>query len=526
MNDFCRQLKYPVGIQSFTKIREEDYIYVDKTDLVHELINQGGYFFLSRPRRFGKSLLLSTIEAFFSGKRELFKGLAIDRLAEEWDEYPVLHLDLNNREYSEYESLIKELSANLEKWEALYGDEKSDRDVEERFAWVIENAHKKTGRQVVILVDEYDKPMLNAIDDEPLADRFRNTLKAFYSNLKSLDEHIKFAMLTGVARFSKLSIFSDLNNLRDITFETGFSTICGITSDEIEKYFAIGINCLAEKHHMSVADVRKELKYRYDGYHFSKDLTDIYNPFSLVNVFAKNEFGNYWADSGTPSYLVKLLRKHHYRLQELEHCDIDSEILASGDILSGEVIPKLYQSGYLTIKQYDSFFSYYELGYPNKEVEDSFVKFLRPIILGKSSQDSEFDNRKFARDVLEGKPREFMTRLDSLLRTIPHIGQQEPTENFFQNAIYIIFKMVGIYTRMEDHTSDGRIDLSVETDNFVYIFEFKRDGSPEKAMGQILDKQYWKKFNATGKKIFLIAANFNSAERAVSDFLIREIQPY
>lgn len=523
MKHVCRQLKYPVGIQSFPEIRRDDFIYVDKTKYIYSLVSEGKYYFLSRPRRFGKSLLLSTIEAFFSGKRELFKGLAIDSLVDEWQEYPVLHLDLNNREYSEYESLIKGLSANLEKWEALYGDEKRDRDVEERFAYIIENAHKKTGRQVVILVDEYDKPMLNAINDQRLADRFRNTLKAFYSNLKSMDEHIKFAMLSGVARFSKISIFSDLNNLRDISFEPKFSAICGITTEEIEEYFGEGVNCVAEKLVMTPEDVRKELKCRYDGYHFSKELLDIYNPFSLVNVFAKNDFGNYWAESGTPSYLVKLLRNNNYRLQELEHCDIDSEILQAGDILCKQVIPTLYQSGYLTIKQYDAFFSYYELGYPNKEVEDSFIKFLRPIFLGESSRSSEFDNRKFARDVLEGNPSEFMKRLDSLLRTIPHVGQQEPTENFFQNTIYIIFKMLGIYTRMEDHTSDGRIDLSVETDKFVYIFEFKRDSSPEEAMNQILEKQYWKKFNASGKKIYLIAANFNSAERAISDFLIREI---
>lgn len=459
---------------------------------------------------------------FSEAKGNSSRGSLLIRWWRNGREYPVLHLDLNNREFSEYDSLVKELSANLEKWEDLYGDEKRDRDVEERFAYIIETAHKKTGKQVVILVDEYDKPMLNAINDEALADRFRNTLKAFYSNLKSMDEHIKFAMLTGVARFSKISIFSDLNNLRDISFEPGFSTICGITTNEIDKYFGVGVRCLADTLNITTEEVKAELKRIYDGYHFSKDLTDIYNPFSLMNVFAKNDFGNYWAEGGTPSYLVKLLKNNHYKLQNLEHCEIDRDTLSAAGIMSKEVIPTLYQTGYLTIKKYDSFFSYYELGYPNKEVEDSFIKFLRPIFLGEYSVTSEFDNRQFALDVLAGRPQEFMTRLDSLLRTIPHIGNQEPVENFFQNIIYVIFKMVGFFTRMEDHTSDGRIDLTVETDKFIYVFEFKLDSRAEVAMRQILEKQYWKKFNASGKKIYLIAANFSSSERALDDILIEK----
>lgn len=525
METFRKKMRYPVGIQSFSEIREGEYVYVDKTSYVYKLREEGKYYFLSRPRRFGKSLMLSTIEAYYSGRRDLFKGLALDSLTEDWEPHPILHLDLNNREYSQYESLIKELSASLEKWEALYGDEKRDRDVEERFAYVIEQAHLKTGKKVVILIDEYDKPMLNAIDNEPLADRFRNTLKAFYSNLKTMDPHIEFAMLTGVARFSKVSIFSDLNNLRDISFEPKFAGICGITTDELEQYLSDGIQSLAESNGKTAEEISRMLKQRYDGYHFSKNLLDVYNPFSLVNVFASDVFSNYWFNSGTPSYVVKLLRNRQWRLKDIERYKIDASKLGNEGILSKEAVPTLYQSGYLTIKGYDEIFDEYVLGYPNGEVEASFIKFLLPIFLGENNTDSEFDIKEFVMDVRGGNPQSFMTRLDSLLRGVPHIGSSEPHEVYFQNAIYLVFKMVGFYTRMEDHTSNGRIDLTVETDDFVYIFEFKINKSAAEAMAQIKEKAYWKKFQASGKPIYLIAANFSPVERALNDILIETAEP-
>lgn len=459
----CNDLRYPIGIQTFADIREGGYIYVDKTAYIYNMRREGKYYFLSRPRRFGKSLLLSTIEAYFQGRRDLFEGLAIDTLTEDWEPHPVLHLDLNPRDYSKYDALVKELNRHLEQWEKVYGDEKKDRNVEERFSYVIQNAYEKTGRKVVILIDEYDKPMLSAINDEPLADRFRNTLKAFYGNLKSMDRYIEFGMLTGVARFSKISIFSDLNNLRDISFDTRYSAICGITNEEVDKYFHDSISCLANYVKKPFDLVRDKIKEYYDGYHFSKDLTDIYNPFSLVNLFSSNDFQDYWFNSGTPTYVVRLLENKKWILSDLEGFRIKASRLSTEGILSRDPIPSLYQAGYLTIKSYNTLFDQYILGYPNKEVEHGFFDFIMPTYLGTDSSQTEFDISRFVEDVFEGHIDNFMKRLASLLAGVPHLGPKDPYENNFQNAIYILFKMLGFYTTMEDHTSDGRIDLTVET---------------------------------------------------------------
>lgn len=373
-----KPIRYPVGIHTFSELMEGGYMYVDKTAFVHKLIQEGKYYFLSRPRRFGKSLLLSTIEAYFQGQRDLFKGLALDSLTDDWEPHPVLHLDLNSRDYSNHMSLIKELERHLEKWENIYGDEKRNRDVEERFSYVIERAYALTGKKVVILIDEYDKPMLAAIDNEKLADSLRGTLKAFYGNLKSMDRYIKFAMLTGVARFSKISIFSDLNNLRDITFDKGYSAICGITNEEIDRYFQTGICNLAVSCGMSKKETRLELKARYDGYHFSEQLVDVYNPFSLVNVFASNSFDNFWFQSGTPTHLVRALQRHPMALRKISGFRIDKQTLSSAGIMTDDPVTLLYQSGYLTIADVDREYEELVLDYPNREVKESFLKFLLP----------------------------------------------------------------------------------------------------------------------------------------------------
>ncbi|MCM1452424.1 MAG: ATP-binding protein [Clostridium sp.] len=522
MENVCQENKYPVGIQSFAEIREGGYVYADKTALIYQLAKEGKYYFLSRPRRFGKSLLLSTIEAYYQGRRDLFKGLAIDALAEDWEPHPVLHLDLNAGDYKTHQDLEDFLDHALTRWEEQYGITPITKMASLRFGDIISKLHDATGKKVAVLIDEYDKPMLNAIDDERLADQFRSALKAFYGNLKSMDQHIEFAMLTGVARFSKLSIFSDLNNLRDISFTPKFSGICGITATELDSCFSDGIQCLAVQYGKSPEEIRQELKKRYDGYHFAENLLDIYNPFSLVNVFANERFENYWFGSGTPSYVVKLLKNSQWSLKDIESYSIDASTLGNEGIMSRQAIPTLYQSGYLTIKVYDSVFNEYTLGYPNGEVEESFINFLRPFFLGKDSSNSEFSTKKFVMDVMRGDPQAFIARLDALLRGVPHIGAAEPHEVYFQNAIYLVFKMVGFYTCMEDHTSNGRIDLTVETDSFAYVFEFKVDKPAAEAMRQIREKEYWKKFSASGKTIFLIAASFSPAKRALAEIIIEK----
>ncbi len=365
-------MKYPIGMQSFEDMRTEGFVYVDKTARMYELTSMGKYYFLSRPRRFGKSLLLSTMESYFLGKRELFKGLAIEKLEQEWKQYPVLYLDLNSGEYNTMDNLEKELNAILAKWERIYGSLETEDTLASRFKGIIERAYEKIGQKVVILVDEYDKPILNAIDNEELQEKFRQALKSIYSVLKTQSKYIRFAFLTGVSKFSRLSIFSDLNNLEDITMDEHYADICGITEKELRTYFAVSIKELAEKNSMTYDDVCAELKELYDGYHFAPNSVGMYNPFSLLNTFKKRRLGDYWFQTGTPTFLVKMLRKKDYDLRNLQLDKIPAEALNNVDSMTASPIPLLYQSGYLTIKDYDKELGIYTLAFPNSEVEDAF----------------------------------------------------------------------------------------------------------------------------------------------------------
>ncbi|MDE6271921.1 MAG: AAA family ATPase, partial [Muribaculaceae bacterium] len=434
--------KYPVGVQSFSEIRTGDYLYVDKTPFIYQLSQEGKYYFLSRPRRFGKSLLLSTLEAYYQGKRDLFQGLALDSLTDDWDPHPVLHLDLNNRQYSDEYSLLKELNANLERWEELYGDEKQDRDPEERFAYVIRQAYEMTGKKVVILIDEYDKPLLNTIDNPSLADIYRSQLKAFYGNLKTMDPYIELAVLTGVARFSKVSIFSDLNNLRDISFDNDYAAICGITSEEVDQYFEEGIKRLAERIKLTEAETRDELRRRYDGYHFAEESPDIYNPFSLVNVFASGRMKSYWFNSGTPSYLVKLIENGNYLFRNIAPTTIPQSYLESAGLLDRNPVPVFYQSGYLTIKEYKPEYNSYVLDYPNEEVKEGFLNFLMNSYIPEINQGRGFSVTDFLIEVNSGNPEGFVQRMKSLIADVPY-GDKGTPEDHFQNALYLLFTLMG-----------------------------------------------------------------------------------
>lgn len=371
--------KYPVGIQNFEDLRKEGYCYVDKTELMYQLVQSGKYYFLSRPRRFGKSLLLSTIQAYFEGKKELFRGLAVERLEQEWNTYPVLHLDLNAQKYDTPESLYSMLNDALCNWESQYETRPSETTHSLRFQGVIQRAAEKYGQQVVVLIDEYDKPMLQAIGNEPLQTEYRNTLKAFYGVLKSCDKYLRFAMLTGVTKFSKVSVFSDLNNLMDISLSSRFASICGITEQELHQYFKEDIRLLGESQGMSPEDAARELKQWYDGYHFSDRSEDIYNPFSLLNTFAQRQFGSYWFETGTPTFLVELLKHCRYDLNRLTQEMAMADSLNGMDSMEENPVPILYQSGYLTIKDFDREFRYYTLGFPNKEVKEGFSNAIRGI---------------------------------------------------------------------------------------------------------------------------------------------------
>ena len=513
------QQNLPIGIQNFESLRKDDYLYVDKTAFVYKLVTTGRYYFLSRPRRFGKSLLLSTLHAYFEGKRELFEGLAISNLEQKWEAYPILHLDLNTRNYKDAEALPGILNEYLEKWEALYGDEKRNRVLEERFTYVIEQAFAKTGRRVVILVDEYDKPMLQAIGNEALQEAYRNTLKAFYGALKSCDQYIKFAMLTGVTKFGKVSVFSDLNNLKDISMRKDYHEICGITEQELQDNFQPYVSRMADELEMSAEEVLKKLARLYDGYHFVPNSPGLYNPFSVLNAFDANAFGSYWFETGTPTYLVQLLQLHNYSLERMANEYVTEDILNSVDVASTNPIPVIYQSGYLTIKGYEPEFRNYRLGFPNEEVEDGFFRFLLPYYASVNRTETAFHIQKFVEEMRTGQPEAFLNRLTCFFADTPYELIKD-RENHYQNVLFILCKLLGVYVRAEYRTSQGRIDLVLQPKDYTYIIECKLDGTAEQALQQISDKSYALPFSTGDTKVFRIGLNFSSETRNIEKWVI------
>lgn len=512
--------KYPIGIQSFENIRKEGYLYVDKTALIYQLVQTGKYYFLSRPRRFGKSLLLSTLQAYYEGKKELFEGLAMASLEKDWNTYPVLLLDLNARRYEDVHSLVAILNQHLESWEAVYGDEKKDRAPEERFAYLIEKICRETGQKVVVLIDEYDKPMLQAIHNKELQSSYRNILKAFYGVLKSKDAYLQFALLTGVTKFSKVSVFSDLNNIEDITLIRDFAGLCGISEEELYATLSTDIQELAEATGMSYEDTCRRLKEQYDGYHFAERTSGMYNPFSLLNVLKSKQFRNYWFETGTPTYLVELLKENHYPLEHLTYEQATADTLTGIDTVDSSPIPVLYQSGYLTIKDYDPEFETYTLGFPNKEVEEGFTRFLLPYYAHIRSGSSAFHIVNFVKEVRSGDIDGFMKRLQSFFSDTPYELVRD-LELHYQNVLFIIFRLVGFYTQAEYHTSEGRVDLVIRTDQFIYVMEFKLDGTAEEALQQIEEKQYALPFVSDSRRLFKVGVNFSNATRNIEKWLVR-----
>ena len=507
---------YPVGVQNFEKVILGGYEYVDKTALIYELFNTGSYYFLSRPRRFGKSLLLSTLEAYAQGKKELFKGLALEKLERDWTVYPVLHMDLNTEKYDTKASLENKLELTLKQWEGEYGYNPDEYSVATRFEGVIRRACEQTGRRVVILIDEYDKPMLQAIGNEALQNEYRSTLKAFYGALKSMDGCIRFALLTGVTKFGKVSVFSDLNNLMDISMDDRYVEICGISEKEVHAYFEEDIHALATATGLAYEETCAELKANYDGYHFTENAVGMYNPFSLLNTFAKKKFGSYWFETGTPTYLVELLKLHHYPIEDLEHIVTSQPVLDSIDTASTDPIPVIYQSGYLTIKGYNKMFENYTLGFPNREVEQGFFKFLLPNYASVSVSKSPYQIQCFVEEVMAGKVDDFFDRLKTMFADIPYELARD-REVHYQNILYIIFKLMGFYVQVEYHTSRGRIDLVLQTQDYVYVMEFKLNGSADEALAQIREKGYAAPFAKDSRTVYRIGVNFSDELRNIQE---------
>ena len=515
-------MRLPIGIQDFEKIRKDGYVYVDKTKLMHRLTSSGSYYFLSRPRRFGKSLLLSTIKAYYEGKRELFRGLYIDSVGDvEWQERPVLYLDLNTSKFDAPEVLQKKLEEALFTWEKKYGEVREDLPLGMRFEAVISAAYKKTGHRVAILVDEYDKPMLQAIGNEKLQDEFRGTLKGFYGALKSMDGCIKFAMLTGVTKFGKFSVFSDLNNLEDISMLYDYYDICGISGEELLRVFPEQIEMLARANGMTKEECIEKLRRQYDGYHFEENAPGVYNPFSVLNTLKNRKFGNYWFETGTPTYLVELLRMHDYNLEHLENIETDADVLNSIDASSSNPVPVIYQSGYLTIKGYDEEFRLYKLDYPNAEVKEGFMRFLVPYYTAIDRVSAPFQIQQFVKEVRSGECESFILRLKSFFAGTPY-EMVKDLENHYQNVLFIICRLLGFYTHAEYHTSNGRIDLLVESNDYRYVMEFKLDGTAEEALEQIKSKEYSLPFAMDDKKTCLVGINFSKEKRNIERYVIEK----
>lgn len=511
-------MKYPIGIQDFVKLRQGGFAYVDKTKFVYKLADEGSYYFLSRPRRFGKSLFLSTLEAYFLGRKELFEGLAIYDMEKEWKSHPIFYIDLNTANFRDENSLYEVLNSHVSVWEEKYGAREYETTLALRFKGVIARAAEKEGRGVVILIDEYDKPILQTLRNQELQEKHRSLLKSFYSVLKTQDRYIRFAFITGVTKFGKVSVFSDLNNLMDISMDQRYISICGMTQDELLYNFREGIEQLGEAYGDTEEETLNKLKIRYDGYHFEEDTVGIYNPFSVLNTLAKLRYKDYWFETGTPTFLVDLLKMHNYRLPDITREKVSDDVINSVDSMSTNPIPVIYQSGYLTIKGYDERFKKYRLGFPNKEVEEGFLNFLLPLYTS-AGNNSPFMVDEFVQDVESGNPERFMQRMKAFFADTSYQVAGN-AELYFQNAMYLVFKIMGFYTQVERPTSDGRIDAVIQTPDYIYIIECKLDRTADEALRQINDSDYAAPFSMDKRRIYKIGVNFSSQTRGVEQWII------
>lgn len=529
-------MKYPIGIQSFDEIILDGYVYVDKTQQIYNLAHTGTIYFLSRPRRFGKSLLVSTLKNYFLGRKELFKGLAIERLETEWAEYPVFHIDFNGDDFTMAGTLEKKISGMIESWEQIYGKKPVDASLGERFAYVLQQAHERYGRGAVVLIDEYDKPILDVLDTGYsslvdgermlLEDRHRNILKAFYSVFKAADEHLKFVLLTGVTKFSQVSVFNGFNQPADISMDIRYETLCGITKEELYHYFAEPIKLLAHRYKCSEEDMKLRLKRQYDGYHFSDLLTDIYNPFSLLNAFASLRIDDYWFRSGTPSYLVRLLSHTKENLNELTGRYYLPQQFVDYKADVEKPLPMIYQSGYLTIKDYNMQRNTFLLDFPNEEVKSGFITVLAADYLKSHTDVSNWTLD--AVDALQaGNVEQFRKLLTSFLADIPYSMRRKEDERererYFHYTFYLLMRMISIYTLYtEKQQSEGRVDCIIETPDYIYIFEFKLDGTASEALRQIEEKGYARPYEADPRKLYKIGVSFSSTTGTVEDWEVQE----
>ncbi|MDR0892969.1 MAG: ATP-binding protein [Mediterranea sp.] len=512
--------RFPIGIQSFEVIRTNNYVYVDKTALIYQLVSTYSPYFLSRPRRFGKSLLIATIKAYFEGRKELFEGLAIERLETKWEKYPVLHLDLNAKKYDSAESLIAILNRYLEAWETIYGP-KQGTTPEDRFIHVIEAAYRQTGKQVVVLVDEYDKPLLEHILNEDISEEMRRVLKAFYGVLKSAADYLRFVFITGVTKFAQVSVFSDLNQLSDISLEKRYATLCGITEGELLQNFHIELEALAQEEQLSFDEAVAKMRQRYDGYHFAHGAEGMFNPFSVLSALTYLNLRNYWFQTGTPTFLAHLLENSDYDLRLIvDGVQMPESSFAEYRADQSSPIPLIYQSGYLTIRGYDKRFHLYTLGFPNDEVRYGFMKFLAPYYTKVRGEETPFHIANFSSELEAGELDKFLQRMKIFFAGIPY-ELSDDTERHYQAIFYVVFTLMGEFVQAEVHGANGRADAIVKTDKYIYVFEFKLNGTAEAALQQIDSKDYSLPYQLDGRKVIKVGVSFDKEKRNINRYLIR-----
>lgn len=515
-------IKYPIGIQDFESIVSEGFIYVDKTSILYKLINTGKCYFLSRPRRFGKSLTLSTLKAYFEGKKELFDGLAMASLEKDWKKHPVFLFSFARFEQSRNMSLQNILDFYIKSYEKEYGlnSDYENGNFENRFAALIQKAVEVTGQKAVVLVDEYDSALVSTLTNPDLHEEMKNLLKPFYTVLKDFDSHIRFALLTGITRFSRMTIFSGLNNLQDISMDQDYSEICGITPMELEKYFPDGIQELGKEYGLNYSETLGRLKAYYDGYHFTKKSTDIYNPFSILHAFKSRNLSNYWFATGIPSFLVERIRQKDIDLEKYMNQSASENVLKEADSAYSSDLAILFQAGFLTIKGYDRQDNEYRLGIPNREVREGMSR----LFLEKFLYPDTLKGQNLLRDLIKairvGEPEKFMTLLKAFFAGVPFELSKGDKEVYFHNAFYIVTNLIGLNVQAERHTSAGSIDLVISTAEFVYVIEIKLNKKPEVALDQINSTEYYLPWTADNRKLFKIGVTFSSRSRTISKWII------
>ena len=504
------QRLYPIGIQTFSKIREGNYLYIDKTAYVYRMTHSASsYMFLSRPRRFGKSLLTSTLHSYFSGRKELFHGLAMEKLEKEWTEYPVLHFDMSMAKHVDKGGLERLLDFMLAEYERTFAINAVEGDANLRLVNLIKRAYEQTGKKVVVLIDEYDAPLLDVVHESENLGVLRNIMRNFYSPLKACDPYLQYVFLTGITKFSQLSIFSELNNIENISMDEPYAAICGISEDEIRSQMKGDVDGLAKKMGITPEEVLKELKDNYDGYHFTYPSPDIYNPFSLLTAMEKGKIGSYWFGSGTPTYLINMLKKFGVEPSEIGNNRVSVEDFDAPTERMTSIIPLLYQSGYITIKNYDEELDLYTLNIPNKEVRIGLMKSLLPHYVGSKAPETTTMVAYLSRDIRNGDMDTALRRLQTFLSTIPQCDNTK-YEGHYQQVFYIIFSLLGYYVDVEVRTPRGRVDIVLRTKTTLYVMELKLDKSAGEAMEQIDLKNYPERFALCGLPVVKVAVSFDS----------------